>query len=200
MLFGQGVVEAQSDIQFSAFPGYHLINSDKISADSGVSQTDWIFGGSLAARFRANDIPFEYAIGYSQGTSTILETSHGFDPMISHSVDLRYRTIPQELFWVTSLSERIELLTGVNITAQDRTFKYSFPEVDDDRLFNLGLGLSGKLHMVLSEFGSGNGYTFLNLSARWTEFIYHDAQGRSLDDFEMRHLVVSPQFGVSYQF
>lgn len=46
----------------------------------------------------------------------------------------------------------------------------------------------------------GNGHTFVNLAVRWTEFIYHDAKNRNLDDFTLRHVSISPQLEVSYSF
>lgn len=191
---------AQNRFDFAVFPGYHVVNSDKISADTDVSQTDWIFGGSIAARFRINDIPLEYSIGYSYGKSTILERVFTIGFERDYTIDLRYRTLPQEIFWVNSLSERIELLSGINLTAQDRTLQYSNMDIEDDRLFSIGIGLSGKLHMVLNKFNSGNGLIFINLSVRWTEFIYHDAKNRNLDEFTLRHVTISPQLGVSYSF
>jgi len=191
-------VKAQERFEFSIFPGYHVVNSDKISTDPNVSQTDWIFGGSMGTRFRINDLPLEYTIGFSYGNSTILERFNAITLESSYSVDLRYRTLPQELFWIHSISDKIELLTGVNVTAQDRTLMYSDADIKDDRLFSMGIGLSGKVHLVISTFNSDNGMVFINLSARWTEFIYHDEKYRNLDDFTLRHVAVSPQIGVSY--
>jgi len=194
----QGKVNAQERFEFSVFPGYHVINSDKISTDQNRSQSDWVFGGSLAARFRLNNIPLEYSIGYSYGKSTVHEENYsiGFDP--TYSVDLRYRTLPQEIFWVNSISDRFELLAGINLTVQDRTLMYSNLDIENDRLFSMGIGLSGKIHMVLNTFSSGNGTVFLNLAARWTEFLYHDAKNRDLSDFTLRHVTLSPQIGISY--
>lgn len=189
---------AQDRFDFTVFPGYHVVNSDKISTDADVSQTDWLFGGSLGTRFRINNIPLEYSIGFSYGNSTILERRNTIDLESSYTVDLRYRTLPQEIFWINSVSDRIELLTGINLTAQDRTLNYSDFNLQDDRLFSMGIGLSGKLHLVVNSFNSGNGMVFINLSARWTEFIYHDDNSRNLDDFTLRHVTLSPQIGVSY--
>lgn len=192
-------VKAQESFEISVFPGYHVINSDKISSDPNVTQTDWIFGGSIGTRFRINNIPFEYVIGFSYGRSTILERINAINLESSYSVDLRYRTLPLEIFWVHSISDRIQLLTGVNLTAQDRTLMYSDVDIIDDRLFSMGIGLSGKVHLVLNTFGSGNSIVFMNLSVRWTEFIYHDEKNRNLDDFTLRHVTLSPQIGVSYR-
>jgi len=153
--------EAQENLQISFFPGYHVFNSDKISANPNASQTDWIFGGNLATRFGINNIPVEYSIGYSQGNSRVVELQSNFPEMNpTQTVDLRYRTLPQELLWVKPITDRIELLTGINVTAQQRTLMYSLSEVEEDRLFSIGLGLSGKLHMVLTRFNSGNGSLF----------------------------------------
>ena len=200
-LLFQQQARAQDRFEISLFPAYHVINSDKVSAAPNVSRTDWVFGGNITARFRIRDLPLAYSIGYSQGKSTILETDFRIPPPISnYSVDLRYRTLPQELFLVTAISDRVGLLTGINVTAQDRTLQYTGLDLKDDRLFSMGVGLSGKIHMVLNSFSSGNGHTFVNLAVRWTEFIYHDANNRNLDDFTLRHVSVSPQFGVSYSF
>ncbi len=191
-------VKAQERLGFSVFPGYHVINSDQISAEPDVSQTDWMYGGSLATRFRMNDMPFEYAIGFAYGNSTILDRISTISYEPGYYVDLRYRTLPQEIFWIRPITDRIELLTGVNVTIQDRTLKYFDLNVKDDRLFSMGVGLSGKLHLVLNKFSSDNGIVFMNLSARWTEFIYHNEKNRNLDDFTLRHVMLSPQLGVSY--
>jgi len=196
----QQQARAQERFEISLFPAYHLINSDKVSAAPNVSRTDWVFGGNITARFRIRDLPLAYSIGYSEGKSTILETDFRIPSASDYSVDLRYRTLPQELFLVTAISDRVGLLTGINVTAQDRTLQYTGLDLKDDRLFSMGVGLSGKIHMVLNSFSSGNGHTFVNLAVRWTEFIYHDANNRNLDDFTLRHVSVSPQFGVSYSF
>ncbi|MCH8569529.1 MAG: hypothetical protein LAT67_14750 [Balneolales bacterium] len=50
MLF-QDKASAQESIGFSVFPGYHILNSDQVSGSPNVSQTDWVFGGNLVARF-----------------------------------------------------------------------------------------------------------------------------------------------------
>ena len=190
--------KAQERFEFSIFPGYHVVNSDKISNDPGVSQTDWILGGKMGTRFRINNLPFAYAIGFSYGKSTILERFNAITLESGYSVDLRYRTLPQEIFWSHSISDKMELLTGINVTAQDRTLMYSDADIKDDRLFSMGIGLSGKVHLVLNTFNSDNGIIFFNLSARWTEFIYHDEKNRILDDFTLRHVTLSPQIGFSY--
>lgn len=193
-------VNAQERFEFSIFPGYHVVNSDKISTDPNVSQTDWIFGGSMGTRFRINNLPLSYEIGFSYGKSTILERINAITLESGYYVDLRYRTLPQEIFWIHSISDKMELLTGVNVTVQDRTLMYSDTDIKDDRLFSMGIGLSGKVHLVLGTFNSGNGMVFINLSARWTEFVYHDEKNRNLDDFTLRHVTISPQIGVSYSF
>jgi len=192
--------EAQKNLQVSFFPGYHAINSDKLSSDPNVTQTDWIYGGSIGTRFQINNIPLEYVIGFSHGRSTILEQINAKNIGTIYTVDLRYRTLPQEIFFVHSLSDRIQLLTGVNVTAQDRTLMYSGVDIKNDRLFSMGIGLSGKVHLVLATFGPGNSKVYMNLSARWTEFIYHNEKNRILDDFTLRHVTLSPQIGVSYRF
>jgi hypothetical protein len=191
-------VLAQEKVEFAVFPGYHLINSDKVATDPDIFQTDWVFGGNIAVRFRINNIPLAYSIGYSQGKSTILKTGFSSETDPSYSLDLRYRTLPQEILLVNSISDRIELLTGINVTAQDRTLQYSNLNIKDDRLFSMGIGLSGKINLMLNSFSSDKGIVFMNLSARWTEFIYHDAKNRNLDDFTLRHVTLSPQIGVSY--
>jgi hypothetical protein len=193
-----GTAAAQDRFEFSVFPGYKVINSDEISAVAEVSQTDWSVGGSMAARFRINNRPFQYEVGFSYGKSTVLEQVDPFNLSLSNAVDLRYRTLPQEIFYIHNVSDRIELLTGVNVTAQDRTVMHSNLDIKDDRLFSMGIGLSGKIRMILNRFDSGNGLVFMNLSARWTEFIYHDEKSRDLSDFTLRHLTLSPQIGVSY--
>lgn len=200
LLIIQSQAVAQDNLQVSVFPGYHVINSDNVSMSSDASKTSWVFGGSIATRLRIWNIPLEYSIGYSYGKSTVFERNFtlGFDPF--YSVDLRYRTLPQELFRVYPISDKIELLAGINVTAQDRTLQYSNPDNEDDRLFSMGLGLSGKIHLVLDRSSSGNREVFLNLSARWTEFIYHDARNRNLDDYTLRHVTLSPQIGFSYSF
>ncbi|MCH8569530.1 MAG: hypothetical protein LAT67_14755 [Balneolales bacterium] len=63
----------------------------------------------------------------------------------------------------------------------------------------MGIGLSGKIHFVLNSFSSGNGKVFLNLSARWTEFLFHDEKNRNLDDFTLRHITLIPQSSVAYR-
>ncbi|MDG5766604.1 hypothetical protein QA596_03925 [Balneolales bacterium ANBcel1] len=192
-------LKGQDRFEFSIFPGYHVVNSDEVSTSHGVSQTNWIFGGSLGTRFRINNLPLAYAIGFSYGKSTILEPFNAVTLESFYHVDLRYRTLPQELFWVHSITDKVELLTGINLTAQDRTLMYSDVDVEDDRLFSMGIGLSGKVHLMLGTFSSGNGMVFMNLSARWTEFIYHDKKDRNLDDFTLRHVTLSPHIGVSYR-
>lgn len=199
-LMFQQQARAQERFEISLFPAYHVINSDKVSAAPNVSRTDWVFGGNITARFRIRDLPLAYSIGYSEGQSTILEANFQSPSASDYSVDLRYRTLPQELFLVTAISDKVGLLTGINVTAQDRTLQYTGLDLKDDRLFSMGIGLSGKIHIVLNSFSSGNGHTFVNLAVRWTEFIYHDANNRNLDDFTLRHVSVSPQFGVSYSF
>jgi hypothetical protein len=200
MLMLQVHTSAQNQTQLSVNSGYHVINTDEVSNSSRVSRTDWIFGGTLATRFQVNQIPFEYNIGYSSGQSTIYAViaTIGFSPI--YSVDLRYRTVPQELLWVNRLTDRIELLAGINVTAQDRTLMYSGITMNDDRLFSMGVGLSGKVHTLLYGFNSGNGGFFFDLAVRWTEFIYHDAKDRNLDDFTLRHVTISPRLGISYMF
>ncbi len=189
---------AQDRFGISVFPGYHAINTDTISDNENVSQTDWIFGLNLTTRFRISDVPLAYTVGAAYGSSTILDQTYGFNLEFNRTIDLRYRSLPQELLWVYSVTENIELLTGINVTLQDRTLRYSYSDIEDDRLFSVGLGLSGKVHLVLSRFSSGNGRLFMNLAARWTEFIWHDEQGRDLDDFTLRHVTFSPEIGVSW--
>lgn len=195
---------AQPQVQISLFPGYHLINSDQPAVGDNASKTNWVFGGnvSLQTTYRGN--PIELTVGYQEGNSTIftfVSTAELFDPT-TYDFDLRYRTLPVEILYRHKINTRFELLGGINVAAQHRIIHYSgnderinFP---NDRLLSLGIGLSGKLRTQLFTFSSENGAVFANLSARWTEFIFHNKRGRKLDDFTLRHLTVYPEIGVKF--
>ena len=193
-------VSAQSRIQTSFNTGYHLVNTDQVSDNPSVATTDWSFGGTLASQFTIQSSRLEYSIGYMYGRSTIYEVNNsiGFNP--SYTLDLSYRSVPFELFWVHRVSNRVELLGGINIIAQYRTLLYSGVDIEDDRLFSLGVGLSSKVRTILNEFNMGKGGLFFDMSIRWTEFIFHHANGRYLDDFTLRQITLSPQFGIYYNF
>lgn len=191
---------AQTRIQSSFNTGYHVINTDVVSESPHVSSTDWNYGGTLAGQFNIQAIRFELNVGYNYGRSTIYEVSHTFGFSPTYSLDLRYRTVPMELFWVNSLSNRIELLAGVNITVQDRTLLFAGVDIDNDRLFSMGVGLSSKIRAILNEFSSGKGGVFIDLSARWTEFVFHHSNGRNMDNFTLRHITLSPNVGIYYRF
>lgn len=193
-------LSAQSRIQTSFNTGYHLVNTDQASDNPSVSTTDWSFGGSMASQFTIQSSRFEYSIGYMYGRSTIYEVNYtlGFDP--TYTLDLRYRSVPFELFWVYRATSRIELLGGFNVIAQNRTLLYSGVDIEDDRLFSLGVGLSSKVRTILNEFNMGKGGLFFDMSIRWTEFVLHHANGRHMDDFKPRHITLSPQLGIYYNF
>lgn len=192
--------EARQNVQFSFFPGYHVVNSDQASGDSRVGQTNWIFGGNAAFQKTLKNIPLEVVIGYSEGKSTIFETSFTIDFTENYSVDLRYRTVPVEVLWVNNITDRFRLLTGINLAAQHRSLIYYDLDIDDDRLLSFGFGLSGRASLAVREFDDGNGRVFVTLSARWTEFLFHDSNDRHTDDFTYRHVLISPQLGFVYRF
>lgn len=190
---------AQNRIQSSFNTGYHVINTDVVSESPNVSSTDWNYGGTLASQFNIRAIRFEINVGYNYGRSTIYEVSNTISFSPTYSLDLRYRTVPMEFFWVNTLSNRIELLAGMNMAFQDRTLLFAGVDIDNDRLFSMGVGLSGKIRAILNEFSSGNGGVFFDVSARWTEFVFHDSNGRNLDNFKLRHITLSPNLGIYYK-
>ena len=188
-------LKAQKAIQISLYPGFTIINSDDFSGVSRISQTNRAYGGNVAVNSSLNDIPIELSVGYLQGKSRIIENDNSFQ---NNSVALQYRTLPVELLIPIFSPERFKLLTGLNIVAQHRTLIYNNLDIQDDRLLSFGIGLSGKASLILSEINDGNGFIFLNISARWTEFLVHNSRGRDTSDFKYRHFVISPQLGVSF--
>jgi hypothetical protein len=205
-LFPNDWSEAQQRFQFSVYPAYHAVNTDEISADPKVSQTNWTFGGTAAVRSHLHGIPLELSIGFSYGQATVREAINTLNQFQSYSIDLRYRSVPAEILLITRLGDGFDLATGINLTAQDRTliFRLAGPasnirDLRDDRLFSFGLGLSGRLYADLYRFRSGNGSVFANVSVRWTEYVFHDNQNRNLDDFTLRHVTVGLHAGVAFQ-
>jgi len=192
-------LKAQKAVQISLFPGFTIINSDDFSGVSGTSQTNRAYGGNVAVNSSFNEIPLELSAGYLQGKSRIIEQNN----FQLYSVDLRYRTLPVEILMPLFTPDRIKVLTGLNIVGQQRTLIYTnssyyHPDIQNDRLLSFGIGLSGKASLILSEINDGNGFIFLNISARWTEFLVHNSRGRDTSDFKYRHFVISPQLGVSF--
>ena len=184
----------------SVFPGYHIVNSDIVSGATEVGQADWVVGGNVALRPTIRGIPFEVTVDYSHSHTTIYEVNFTHEQIYAnYAIDLRYRSIPVELLFLHQLTERFELLGGINVTPQDRTHHYSGRDIEEDRLFSMGLGLSGKAVMTIFSF-EGGGTVFGAFSVRWTEFIYHDARNRMLDDFTLRNVLISPQIGYAISF
>jgi len=70
--------------------------------------------------------------------------------------------------------------------------------MNNKHLFSFGIGLTGKIQSLLKEFQNGKGAIFVNLTARWTEYLIHNARERNVDDFTLRHVTLAPQIGVSW--
>lgn len=192
-------VNAQDQIQFSLFPGYHVINSDQPTPED--NKTNWIFGGNVSLSTEYKGYPIELSVGYSEGNSRVhkLVASIDIPNPPTYGVNLLYRTLPIEAYRKFQLGKRFKVLAGLNLTFQHRILQYDERfSIGNDRLFSIGLGLSSKIQTNLFTFNSGNGAIFGNLAVRWTEFIFHDANGRDLDDFTLRHVAISPQIGIAW--
>jgi|GEM_PF-1102921 hypothetical protein len=192
---------AQHQISVSLFPGYHVINTDEFvpSTRYDTFKTNFIFGGSISTRTEIQGYPFEISLGYSQGKSKAYEyysTSEGH--WYNYSADLRYQKIPLEALFIHPISEKTNVLAGVNVVAQYRTMVYNNISINNDRLLSFGIGLTGKLQTKLITFKGDTGHIFGNLTARWTEYLIHNARGRNVGDFTLRHVTLAPQIGVSW--
>lgn len=194
--------KAQHHFQVSLFPGYHVINSDEVfprKSNSDVNpKTNFMSGGKLTWKTQYKNHPLYVSMGYLQGKSLILEGYTTIGPDFGRkAISLRYRTLPFEVMRIFDLNERTELSFGINTAMQHRIIEFETYDIPDDRLLSFGAGLSGKIQTQLKTFRSDNGYIFGSLAFRWTEYIVHDANGRNLDDFTLRHITLSPQIGVA---
>lgn len=195
-------LQAQDQISVSLFPGYHVINTDKFVPVKRYDnfKTSLVFGGLISTRTEMQGHPFEISIGYSQGKSKAYEyystLEDGYWP--NHSADLRYQKIPMEALFILPISSKTEVLAGVNIAAHYRTLIYNNVSINNDRLLSFGIGLTGKIQTNLKNFDDGKGAIFGNLTARWTEYLIHDANGRNVKDFTLRHLTLIPQLGLNW--
>ncbi|SMO66696.1 hypothetical protein [Gracilimonas mengyeensis] len=190
-------LNAQHQFSVSLFPGYNVINNDQPTSKN--KQTNWVFGGTISFDKQIKNQPLSFSLSYLQGKSTIFKIRTNIGPVQpNYEVLLRYQTIPIEAFYVHSIGQKTELLTGINFTPQYRTLLYERINIKNDRLLSLGFGLSGKVKTDFATFNGGQGVLFGSVAARWTEFLFHHANGRNVDDFSLRHVVVSPQIGMSW--
>lgn len=196
-------VKAQNQVKISLFPGYHAINSDEVYPQREHSEitpkTNFIAGISAAYKTIIKDSPLQFNVGYSFGQSLVYKYRTAADIYIPNpvSADLRYSTLPIEAFWIHSMNEQTDFYLGPNLVFQHRTVLFTNAEIPNDRLLSVGIGISGKAQRILSTFKSNNGHIFAALGFRWTEFVFHHANGRNVDDFTMRHLTLTPQLGLS---
>lgn len=190
-------LKAQHQIEINFFPGYHLINSDHPSSDR--DKTNWVFGGSASFRTQVWEYPIAFSLGYTQGQSMVHQYESNTDILgPDYKVHLRYQTIPIEAFYIHTLNRNTEVLAGINFTPQYRTLLYENINIDNDRLLSFGVGLSGEIKTDFVSFDSGRKVLFGSLAARWTEFLFHHANGRDMDDFNLRHVALAPQIGFSW--
>ncbi len=193
---------AQQTISVALFPGYHVINTDEFAPVKRYDnfKTSLIFGGLISTRTEIKGYPFEISFGYSQGKSKAYEYYNTLEDAYwpNYSIDLRYQKIPLEALFIHPISKKIEVLAGVNVAAHYRTLIYNNLSINNDRLLSFGIGLTGKLQKTLKEFDNGKGSIFANVTARWTEYLVHHANGRKLDDFVFRHVTVAPQIGINW--
>ncbi|HBQ59095.1 MAG TPA: hypothetical protein DD671_05575 [Balneolaceae bacterium] len=196
-------LKAQNSVNISLFPGYHVINSDEVYPQREHSdinpKTNFIAGISAAYQTLVKDYPIQFNLSYSFGQSMVYKYRTAADIYIPNpvSADLRYSTLPIEAFWVHSRNEKTDFYLGPNLVFQHRTFLFTNAEIPNDRLLSVGIGISGKAQRILNTFKSNNGHIFAALGFRWTEFVFHHANGRNVDDFTMRHLTLTPQLGLS---
>lgn len=142
----------------------------------------------------------EVSVGYSWGNSIVrpYNTKPG-GYYIPYKFNLRYQTIPVEALYIHRLNERVELMTGLNISGQYRKlFLQDGTTKKNEHLFRFGIGLTSKIQSMLKEFENGKGAIFVNLTARWTEYLIDDADDRSLNDYRLRHVTLTPQIGFSW--
>jgi hypothetical protein len=190
-------MHAQTGIQISFDPGYYLYNSDNVFKSSDKSALDWTFGGHVSLLTGIKGLPVELSAGLLQGTSTFYSFQRVIGIPLSFSAKMTYRALPIELLLMRDIGSGLRLSGGINITAHHRIITSKGAPLPDDRLFSLGAGLTGRIQTDILTFASGSGSVFLNLTVRWTEYLYHHSRGRIMDDFTLRHLVVSPRIGVA---
>lgn len=208
VLLFPAVLTAQSSWQASFDPGYYLVNSDRVFASGEQTKLAWSWGGKVGHRFQVDGKQVLISLGYSGGQTEVMKIPliDGPDLISREVIKLRQHLVPVELFWIHEIKGGIEVATGINLVGMHRIINAQFdiengqisPASDDDRLFSLGAGLSGRIRADVARFGTSNeDRLFVTLSARWTEFLYNQARGRNLDDFYVRHLIVNPGVGIN---
>jgi hypothetical protein len=191
---------AQKPFSISLFPGYHIGNSNDVISFGTASKITYIFGSTISTRSNFMGFPMEVSLGYSWGNSIVrpYNTKPG-GYYIPYKFDFWYQTIPVEALYIHPLNDNVELMGGLNISGQYRKlFLQDGTSMNNEHLFNFGIGLTGKIQSVLKKFQNGKGAIFGNLTARWTEYFIHNSRGRNVDDFTIRHVTLAPQIGVSW--
>jgi hypothetical protein len=202
-LFLTTQTKAQHRFKTSLFPGYHVLNSDKIThydSNSDVSpKTNFVIGGKLTWQTEFGGHLMDISMGYLHGKSIVFEGSSSLESDAGRkAIALKYNTLPFEVMRVFGLHEKTELSLGINVAVQHRIVEYETYNIPKDRLLSFGAGLSGNIQTQLKTFRHDNGYIFGSLAFRWTEYMVHDAKGRDLDDFTLRHVTLSPQIGIAF--
>ncbi len=186
-------------LRVSGYSGWFMSNTDNVSGPQATGKVDRITGAGFSFRTQLHSVPLEFSLGFAQGTESVQQFQNHFGETFQ-TVDLRYRMIPAEVFFVHRFFDRLELLAGINITTQYRSLLYSGQVfMEDDRLLSFGMGLSARANADLLRFGNDSGALFVSLAARWSEFFIHDEAGRNTDDFTYRHLTLMPRLGLMFE-
>ena len=193
---------AQQQISISLFPGYHKTNSNDVISFGSTSKVIYIFGSTVSARSSLLGFPMEVSVGYSWGKSILRPYDTKPDGYyIPYKFNLWHQTVPIEALYIHQLNKNIEVMGGLNFSGQYRKlFLKDGTNKNNEHLFRFGIGLTGKIQSNLKEFKNGKGAVFVNLTARWTEFLIDDADYRSLNNYTLRHLTLAPQIGFLWNF